>query len=153
MFYLAYCYGKDFVFDDRILTLRRIHKTNTSVDRVSEYRDWLNNLSKISKLYMTDHLTLLDIFSSIECKISNEYKRRLILQLESMYLGWKVTYSRLPNTKNELTFKEFIKYLSYQRSLKSFLHGLLPYAPRKIKEYAIKKWYNYNLSVMGSNEQ
>ncbi|AGJ62273.1 hypothetical protein [Saccharolobus islandicus] len=39
---------------------------------------------------MTDHLTLLDIFSSIECKISNEYKRRLILQLESMYLGWKL---------------------------------------------------------------
>jgi hypothetical protein len=37
-----------------------------------------------------------------------------------MYLGWAVTYRGLPYTKNELTLKEFIKYLSYQRSLKSF---------------------------------
>jgi len=70
-----------------------------------------------------------------------------------LYLGWAVTYSRLPNTKNELTLKELIKYLSYQRSLKSFLHGLLPYAPRIIKEYVAKRKYKYYLSVMRSEEQ
>jgi len=98
-------------------------------------------------------LTFLNIFSRFKCEIADEYKKKLISHLEAMYLGWAITYSRLPNTKNELTLKELIKYLSYQRSLKSFLYGLLPYAPRKIKEYAIKKWYKYNLSVMRSNEQ
>ena len=153
LFYLAYCHGGDFVFDDKILTLRRVHNTNTNVDRISDYEDCLTNLSKMSKRYKDDYLTFLNIFSRFKCEIADEYKKKLISHLEAMYLGWAVTYSRLPNTKNELTLKELIKYLSYQRSLKSFLHGLLPYAPRKIKEYAIKKWYKYNLSVMRSNEQ
>jgi len=153
LFYLAYCRNGNFVFDNRKLTLRRIHRLNTSVDRVSDYEDWLNNLSRISKLYTTDHLTFLNIFSFLECEIPNENKKKLISQLEAMYLGWKVTYSRLPNTKNELTLKELIKYLRYQRGLKSFLQGFLPLAPKKIKGYAIKKWYKYNLSVMKLNDQ
>jgi len=49
LFYLAYCHGGDFVFDDKILTLRRVHNINASVDRISDYEDWLSNLSKISK--------------------------------------------------------------------------------------------------------
>jgi glycosyltransferase involved in cell wall biosynthesis len=153
LFHLAYCHGGDFVFDDKILTLRRVHNINASVDRISDYEDWLTNLSKMSKRYKDDYLTFLNIFSRFKCEIADEYKKKLISHLEAMYLGWAVTYSRLPNTKNELTLKELIKYLSYQRSLKSFLHGLLPYAPRIIKEYATKKWYKYNLSVMRSNEQ
>jgi glycosyltransferase involved in cell wall biosynthesis len=153
LFYLAYCHGGDFVFDDKILTLRRVHNTNTSVDRISDYEDWLTNLSKTSKRYKDEYLTFLNIFSRFRCEIADEFKKKLISHLEAMYLGWAITYSRLPNTKNELTLKELIKYLSYQRSLKSFLHGLLPYAPRIIKEYATKKWYKYNLSVMRSNEQ
>jgi len=153
LFYLAYCHDGDFVFDNKTLTLRRVHNTNTSVDRISDYEDWLNNLSKMSVKYMNDYSTFLNIFTSFECEIPDKYKKKLLSHLEAIYLGWAVTYSRLPNTKNELTLKELIKYLSYQRSLKSFLHGLLPYAPRKIKEYAVKKWYKYNLSVMRSNER
>ena len=65
-----------------------------------------------------------------------------------MYLGWAITYNRLPNTKNELTLKELIKYLKYQRSLKSFLYGFLPFAPKKIKEYAIKGRFRAPLQIV-----
>jgi glycosyltransferase involved in cell wall biosynthesis len=154
LFYLAYCHDGDFVFDNKILTLRRLHNTNTSIDRLSDYEDWLYNLSKMSLKYMNAYSTFLNIFTSFECEIPDKYKEKLISHLEARYLGFKVTYSRLPNTKNELTLKELVKYLKYQRSLKSFLYGFLPFAPKRIKEYTIKKWYYYNLSVrdqMNSN--
>ncbi|MFP3203052.1 MAG: glycosyltransferase family A protein [Sulfolobus sp.] len=154
LFYLAYCNNGYFVFDDEVLTFRRVHTTNASLLQLMVYESWLTKVSNWVKIYKHDYLTFLDIFTHYEeCKIPDEYKMKLISHLEAMYLGWAVTYSRLPNTKNELTLKELIKYLSYQRSLKSFLYGFLPFAPKKIKEYAIKKWYNYNLSVMESNEQ
>ena len=103
LFYLAYCHGGDFVFDDKILTLRRVHNINTSVDRISDYEDWLYNLSKMSVKYMNAYSTFLNIFTSFECEIPDKYKKKLLSHLEAMYLGWAVTYSRLPNTKNELT--------------------------------------------------
>jgi len=154
LFYLAYCNNGYFIFDDEILTLRRVHTTNASASRIIDYESWLAHVSNWVRIYKYDYLTFLDIFTHYdECKIPDEFKKRLISHLEAGYLGCAVTYSRLPNTENELTLKELIKYLKYQRSLKSFLYGFLPYAPKKIKEYATKKWYNYNLSVMRSNEQ
>ena len=154
LFYLAYCNNGYFVFDDEILTLRRVHTSNASVPKLIDYESWLAHVSNWSRIYKHDYLTSLDIFTHHdECEIPDKYKKRLISHLEAEYLRWFVTYSRLPNTKNELTLKELIKYLKYQRSLKSFLYGFLPFAPKKIKEYATKKWYNYCLSVMGSKEQ
>jgi glycosyltransferase involved in cell wall biosynthesis len=152
LFYIAYCHGGDFVFDNKILTLRRLHYTNTSADRISDYEEWLYHLTKMSAKYMNAYLTFLSFFTSFECEIPDKYKKKLLSHLEATYLGWAVTYSRLPNTKNKLTLKELIKYLSYQRSLKSFLHGLLPYAPRIIKEYVAKRKYKYHLSAMRSDE-
>jgi len=142
--YLAFCYNKILVFDDRVLTLRRIHKLNTSADGIGDYNLWVANLAKMSKFSMSDNLLFLKMFSSFDCKITREEKERLIKSIEGAYLGWKVTYSRLPNTKNEVSLKEFIKYLKYQRNFKSVLYGFLPFAPKKIKDYVTKKWYNQN---------
>jgi hypothetical protein len=143
--HLAYCYNKILVFDDRVLTLRRIHKLNISEVGVGDYNLWLANLAKMSMFAMSDNLLYLKMFSSFDCNITREEKERLIKSIERAYLGWKVTYSRLPNTKNEVSLKEFIKYLRYQRNFKSVLYGFLPFAPKKIKDYVAKRWYNQNL--------
>ena len=143
--YLAYCYNKILVFDDRVLTLRRIHKLNFSEAGVGDYDLWLANLAKMSKFSASDNLLYLKMFSSLDCKITREEKERLIKTIEGAYLGWKVTYSRLPNTKNEVSLKEFLKYLRYQSNFKSVLYGFLPFAPNKIKDYVTKRWYNQNL--------
>jgi glycosyltransferase involved in cell wall biosynthesis len=143
--YLAYCYNKILVLDDRVLTLRRIHKLNASPDGIVDYYLWLVKLAKTSKFYMSDHLLYLNMFSSFDCKVTREEKERLIKSIEGAYLDWKVTYSRLPNTKNEVSLKELIKYLKYKHSFKSVLYGFLPFAPKKIRDYATKIWYNRNL--------
>jgi hypothetical protein len=143
--YLAYCYNKILVLDYKILTLRRIHKLNTSVDGIGDYDLWVANLAKYSKFSTSDHLLFLKMFSSFDCKITYKEKERLIKSIEAAYLGYKVTYSRLPNTKNEVSLKEFIKFLKYQRNFRSILNGFLAFAPNKIKDYATKRWYNQNL--------
>jgi len=143
--YLAYCYNEILVLDDRVLTLRRIHKLNASPDRIGDYNLWVVNLAKTSKFYMSDHLLYLNLFSSFDCKVTREEKERLIKSIERAYLDWKVTYSRLPNTKNELSLKELIKYLEYQHNFKSVLYGFLPFAPKKIRDYVTRIWYNRNL--------
>jgi glycosyltransferase involved in cell wall biosynthesis len=143
--YLAYCYNKILVFDDRVLTLRRLHKLNISEAGVGDYNLWLANLAKMSKFCISDNLLFLKMFSSFDCKITREEKERLIKSIEGAYLGWKVTYSRLPNTENEVSLIELLKYLRYQRNLKSVLYGFLPFAPKKIKDYVTKRWYNQNL--------
>jgi len=154
LFYLAYCNIGYLVFDDEILTLRRIHTTNVSAARINDYESWLAHVSNSVKLFKYDYLIFLDIFTHYdECEIPDEYKKRLISHLEARYLGQVVTYSRLPNTKNELTLRGLIKYLKYQRSLKQFLYGFLPFAPKIIKYYTVKRWYNYYLKIAESNRQ
>lgn len=154
LFYLAYCNNGYFVFDDEILTLRRVHTTNASASRIIDYESWLAHVSNSVKLFKYDYLTFLDIFTHYdECEIPDEYKKRLISHLEARYLSMVVTYSRLPNTKNELTLRGLIKYLKYQRSLKQFLHGFLPFTPKIIKYYTAKRWYNYYLRIAESNRQ
>jgi len=158
LFYLAYCNNGYFVFDDEILTLRRVHTTNASDSRIIDFESWLVHVSNFTKIYKYDYWTFLDIFSNYEeCEIPNEYKKRLISHLEARYLSQVVTYSRLPNTKNELTLRELIKYFEYQlkhqRSLKHFLYGFLPFAPKIIKNYVAKRWYNYYLRIAESNRQ
>jgi glycosyltransferase involved in cell wall biosynthesis len=151
LFYLTYCNNGYFVFDDETLTLRRVHTTNVSLLHLMDYESWLAKVSNWYKMYKYDYLTFLDVFTHYDkCQIPDEYKKNLISHLEARYLDLAVTYSRLPNTKNDLTLKELVKYLSYQRSLKSFLHGLLPYAPGKIKEYVTKKWYKQYISDVRS---
>ena len=158
LFYLAYCNNGYLVFDDEILTLRRLHTTNFSASRITDYESWLDHVSNSVKRFKHDYLTFLDIFTHYdECKIPDEYKKRLISHLEARYLSMVVTYSRLPNTKNELTLRGLIKYLKYQlkyqQSLKQFLHGFLPFAPKIIKYYTAKRWYNYYLRIAESNRQ
>jgi len=119
LFYLAYCNNGYFVFDDEILTLRRVHTTNASAARINDYESWLAYVSNLVKICKYDYLTFLDIFTRYdECEIPNEYKKRLISHLEASYLRWVITYSRLPNTKNELTLRGLIKYLKYQLKYK-----------------------------------
>jgi hypothetical protein len=158
LFYLAYCNNGYFVFDDEILTLRRVHTTNASASRIIDYESWLAHVSNSVKLFKYDYLTFLDIFTHYdECEIPDEYKKRLISHLEARYLGQVVTYSRLPNTKNELTLRGLIKYLKYQliheRSLKPFVYGFLPFAPKTIKDYVAKRWYNHWLRIAELNRQ
>jgi len=158
LFFLAYCNNGYFAFDDEILTLRRVHTINVSAARIIDYESWLTHVSNSVKIYKYDYLTFLDIFTHYEeCEIPDEYKKRLISHLEASYLSQVATYSRLPNTKNELTLRGLIKYLKYQlkyqRSLKSILHGFLPFAPKIIKYYAAKRWYNYYLRIAESNKQ
>ena len=145
LYWMAYCYNGILVLYDKVLTLRRVHGSNFSMDRFSSYNEWLNNLTGWSKRVVDSSLIILDLFSSIECKILDEYKRKLISHIEASYLSAKVTYSRLPNVENELTLKELVKYLASQCSFRSILYGFLPFAPRKIK-YAIKRWYKYHMS-------
>jgi len=150
--YLAYCYGEILVFDDRVLTLRRIHKLNTSADGLGDYNLWLANVAKLCFFTMSDNLLYLKMFFSFNCNITKEEKERLIKSIEGAYLRCKVTYSRLPNTENQVSLKEFVKYLKYQRDFKSVLNGILPFAPRKIKDYLTKKWYNQSLrNNLGKN--
>jgi Glycosyltransferases, probably involved in cell wall biogenesis len=158
LFYLAYCNNGYFVFDDEILTLRRVHTANSSASRIIDYESWLAHVSNSVKIYKYDYLTFLDIFASYdECEIPDEHKKRLISHLEARYLSQVVTYSRLPNTKNELTLRGLIKYLKYQlkyqRNLKQFLYGFLPFTPKIIKYYTAKRWYNYYLRIAESNRQ
>jgi glycosyltransferase involved in cell wall biosynthesis len=161
LFYLAYCNNGYFVFDDQILTLRRVHTTNYSAARIIDYESWLAYASNSIKKFKEDFMTFLDLFTHYdECEIPNEYKKRLISHLEASYVRWVITYSRLPNTKNELTLRALIKYfkyqLKYQRSLKPFLRGLytfLPFAPKIIKDYATKRWHKDYLRTTGSNRQ
>jgi hypothetical protein len=158
LFYLACCNNGYFVLDDEILTLRRLHTTNASDSRIIDFESWLAHVSNFFKIYKHDHWTFLDIFTHYdECEIPDEYKKRLTSHLEGSYLSQVVTYSRLPNTKNELTLRGLIKYLKYQlkyqRSLKQFLYGFLPFAPKIIKDYVAKRWYNYYLRIAESNRQ
>jgi glycosyltransferase involved in cell wall biosynthesis len=158
LFYLAYCKNGYFVLDDEILTLRRLHTTNFSASRITDYESWLAHVSNSVKRFKYDYLTFLDIFTHYdECEIPDEYKKRLTSHLEARYLSQVVTYSRLPNTKNELTLRGLIKYLKYQlkyqRNLKQFLYGFLPFAPKIIKYYTAKRWYNYYLRIAESNRQ
>lgn len=48
---------------------------------------------------MNAYLKFLSFFTSFECEIPDKYKKKLLSHLEATYLGWAVTYSRLPNTK------------------------------------------------------
>jgi glycosyltransferase involved in cell wall biosynthesis len=158
LFYLAYCNNGYFVFDYEILTLRRVHTTNASASRIIDYESWLAHVVNSVKIYKYDYSTFLDIFTHYdECEIPDEYKKRLISHLEASYLSQVITYSRLPSTKNELTLRGLIKYLKYQlkykRSLKHFLYGFLPFAPKIIKDYTVKRWYNYYLRIAESNRQ
>jgi glycosyltransferase involved in cell wall biosynthesis len=158
LFYLAYCNNGYFVFDDEILTLRRVHTTNASAARINDYESWLAYVSNLVKIYKYDYWTFLDIFTRYdECEIPDEYKKRLISHLEASYLRWVITYSRLPNTKNELTLRGLIKYLRYQlkykRRLMPFLYGFSPFAPKIIKDYAAKRWYKNYLRTRGSDRQ
>jgi glycosyltransferase involved in cell wall biosynthesis len=158
LFYLAYCNNGYFVFDDEILTLRRVHTTNASAARIIDYESWLAHVSNSVKIYKYDYWTILGIFTHYdECEIPDEYKKRLISHLEARYLSQVVTYSRLPNTKNELTLRGLIKYLKYQlkykRRLLPFLYGFSPFAPKIIKDYAAKRWYKNYLRMAGSNRQ
>jgi Glycosyltransferases, probably involved in cell wall biogenesis len=73
--YLAYCYNKILVFDDRVLTLRRIHKLNTSEDGIGDYNLWLANLAKTSKFSMSDNLLYLKCFLLLIVR-SQERKRK-----------------------------------------------------------------------------
>ena len=158
LFYLAYCNNGYFVFDDEILTLRRVHTTNASAAKIIDYESWLAYVSNLVKIYKNDYLTFLNIFTHcVECEIPDEYKKRLISHLEASYLRWVITYSRLPNTKNELTLRGLIKYLKYQlkykRRLMPFLYGFSPFAPNIIKDYAAKRWHKNYLRNVGSNRQ
>jgi hypothetical protein len=68
LFYIAYCHGGDFVFDNKILTLRRLHYTNTSADRISDYEEWLYHLTKMSAKYMNAYLTFLSFLLLLNAK-------------------------------------------------------------------------------------
>ena len=57
LFYLAYCNNGYFVFDDEILTLRRVHTTNASAARINDYESWLAYVSNLVKIYKYDYLT------------------------------------------------------------------------------------------------
>jgi Glycosyltransferases involved in cell wall biogenesis len=106
LFYLAYCNNGYFVFDDEILTLRRVHTTNASDSRIIDFESWLVHVSNFVELYKHDYWTFLDIFTHYdECEIPDEYKKRLISHLEGSYLSQVVTYSSCLIVRTELTLE------------------------------------------------
>jgi glycosyltransferase involved in cell wall biosynthesis len=145
LFYLAIIISGYMVFDNRVLTLLRLHNNNTFTSYLQikkGFENWIND--KVRKIItdLNDYKIILEVINNAEVKIEGNHLKPDII------IDKKLQLSRLPvkvEREYKFTMKEFIDYFLKTKGLRNKLNLLLVFSPKPVKVYFAKRWYYSDL--------
>ncbi|AWR93974.1 glycosyltransferase family 2 protein [Acidianus brierleyi] len=137
MFYLGLISNKKMIVDPCVLSLRRIHYTNSSVLNNTNIIEWIKGKKNFKEHHINDFIILHNMARN------TAYERNIRTELAND----KITLARLPSIPIDKKYRPTLEDLYYyfklnKKSLRAILSGISIYAPDFVKWKLIRKLYD-----------